>query len=91
MAFTKKIILTLSLALYMICPTPAQSPGGGCVPGGDECLSPTDIDGNGLFDDCVPCADIPIDGGTSLLLAAGAAYGIRELRKKRKNKNSPTK
>jgi hypothetical protein len=27
--------------------------------------------------------DVPIDGGISLLLAAGVGYGIKELRKKR--------
>lgn len=28
--------------------------------------------------------DVPVDGGVSLLLAAGAAYGLRKLRAKRK-------
>jgi hypothetical protein len=28
--------------------------------------------------------DVPIDGGVSLLLAAGVGYGIKELRKKRR-------
>ncbi len=27
--------------------------------------------------------DVPIDGGLSILLAAGVGYGIRELKKKR--------
>ncbi len=29
--------------------------------------------------------DVPIDGGISLLLAAGVGFGIKELRKKRNN------
>jgi hypothetical protein len=29
--------------------------------------------------------DVPIDGGLSVLLAAGVGYGVRELRKKRLN------
>ena len=29
--------------------------------------------------------DVPIDGGLSVLLAAGVGYGVRELKKKRLN------
>lgn len=29
--------------------------------------------------------DVPIDGGLSVLLAAGVGYGVRELRKKKLN------
>jgi hypothetical protein len=31
--------------------------------------------------------DVPIDGGLSVLLAAGVGYGIKELRKKKAEKN----
>jgi hypothetical protein len=31
--------------------------------------------------------DVPIDGGLSVLLAAGVGYGIKELRKKKVEKN----
>jgi len=31
--------------------------------------------------------DVPIDGGLSILLAAGVGYGIRELKKKKGDKN----
>ena len=31
--------------------------------------------------------DVPIDGGLSVLLAAGVGYGIRELRKNKAEKN----
>ena len=31
--------------------------------------------------------DVPIDGGLSVLFAAGVGYGIRELRKKKAEKN----
>nr|WP_162988766.1 hypothetical protein [Pedobacter schmidteae] len=29
--------------------------------------------------------DVPLDGGISLLLLTGAAYGVREIRRQRKN------
>jgi hypothetical protein len=32
--------------------------------------------------------DVPIDGGLSVLLAAGVGYGIKELRKKRTDDTS---
>jgi hypothetical protein len=42
----------------------------------------TEDDGGGItFDDNTN--DMPIDGGLSLLLAAGAAYGARRLRRRR--------
>lgn len=31
--------------------------------------------------------DVPIDGGLSLLLAAGAAYGVKKYRDHKKNNN----
>lgn len=33
-----------------------------------------------------PTSNIPIDGGISLLIAAGAAYGAKKVYDKRKNK-----
>lgn len=33
-----------------------------------------------------PDPDVPIDGGLSLLLAAGVGYGIKKIRDKRKEK-----
>ena len=33
-----------------------------------------------------PPAEIPIDGGASLLLAGGVAYGLKKLRDRRKKK-----
>ncbi|MBD2723863.1 hypothetical protein IC234_17170 [Hymenobacter sp. BT189] len=32
-----------------------------------------------------PAAEVPLDGGASLLLAAGAAYGLKRLRNRRKS------
>jgi hypothetical protein len=32
--------------------------------------------------------DVPIDGGLSILLAAGVGYGIKELRKKKIDSNN---
>lgn len=34
-----------------------------------------------------PPPPVPIDGGVGLLLAAGVGYGLREMRKRRKNGN----
>lgn len=33
--------------------------------------------------------DVPIDGGLSLLVAAGAAYGVKKYREHRKKNNEP--
>ena len=38
------------------------------------------------FGDDVP--DVPIDGGLSVLLAAGAVYGIKKIRDRKKNLDS---
>lgn len=35
--------------------------------------------------------DAPIDGGLSVLLAAGAAYGVKKYRDNRKKQNDPEK
>ena len=33
--------------------------------------------------------DVPIDGGLSLLVAAGAAYGVKKYREHKKKNNEP--
>ncbi len=33
-------------------------------------------------------ADVPIDGGLSILLAAGVGYGVKKIRDERKKKSS---
>ncbi len=38
-----------------------------------------------VFDDDVN--DVPVDGGLSLLVAAGVGYGVKKMRDKRKNTN----
>jgi len=45
----------------------AQGPGSGGPTPGDQ----------------TPATGVPIDGGASLLLASGAAYGIKKLRRRR--------
>ncbi|MBF9142844.1 hypothetical protein I2I01_14435 [Hymenobacter sp. BT439] len=35
-----------------------------------------------------PATDVPLDGGASLLLAAGAAYGLKRLRQSRRTAES---
>ncbi len=37
-----------------------------------------------IDDDGDPGADVPVDGGISLLVAAGVGYGAKQLRKKKK-------
>ena len=34
-------------------------------------------------------AGVPIDGGAGILLAAGAAYGLKKIRDYRKSRNNP--
>ncbi|MCC6180926.1 MAG: hypothetical protein IT237_03730 [Bacteroidia bacterium] len=64
--------------LFIVCCTtiifsmPPQPPGGG--PGGHP--------------DCWPPPCVPIDGGISLLIAAGAIYGGKKLYDARKEKNT---
>lgn len=58
--------------------------GGGLVSGDDPMISMDGEPGNpGGGDDTIIGDDIPVDGGLSLLLAAGAAYGARRLRRRR--------
>jgi hypothetical protein len=74
----KKILL---LFLFTLCstkllnagpPPPPPPPPGGGTGGNPACWPP-------------PC--VPIDGGISLLIAAGALYGGRKLYKQNKSKN----
>ena len=46
---------------------------------------PTLVHANSPFDDDV--LDTPIDGGLSLLVAAGVGYGAKKLKEKRSNKS----
>jgi hypothetical protein len=48
-----------------------------------NCFVPNAIAGPGLPE---PPEDTPIDGGVTLVLAATAAYGVKKLRDKRRNK-----
>jgi hypothetical protein len=67
--FKLKFFLPVFIILISISVI-AQPGGGGCPP--DEC---PDING-----DCQPCDEVPIDGGASWLLAAGAIYGFKRLK-----------
>ena len=72
------IILLFFPLFSKACPTPPICGYGECwIDNGTPC--PTA---------CGPCAEIPIDGGASLLLIAGGVYGINKIRKYRKLKNS---
>ena len=63
----KKLLFLLLLTL----PAAAQDPGTGeNSPGGPQQQAPADPTG------------VPIDGGASLLLAGGVAYGLRRLRQR---------
>jgi hypothetical protein len=64
-----KYITTAALLLLALT-SPAQTPGPG---GGPVSQEP----------DTTPPTSVPIDGGASLLLASGVAYGIKRLRRKR--------
>lgn len=48
-----------------------------------SCVAQDDPPGGGVGGD----PDIPLDGGISLLLAAGAAYGAKKIRDYRQDKN----
>jgi hypothetical protein len=45
-------------------------------------ILPTFLNAQPMFDDDVN--DVPVDGGLSLLVAAGVGYGAKKLRDKRK-------
>lgn len=51
------------------------------------CVSPVLNAQSGLDDPSIDDPAVPVDGGLSLLLAAGAAYGAGRLRRKAKGKD----
>jgi hypothetical protein len=65
--YTFKVIATFSFVAMMVLGTDvfAGPPGGGGGPGDD--------------DGCVPPPCVPIDGGISLLVAAGVALGGKKI------------
>ena len=65
-------LLSLSAALLAARPALAQV----TVPPDDDPASPGPTKGGGA-------TGVPIDGGASLLLAGGVAYGLRKLRQRR--------
>ena len=65
--------LALSVSMTVMAQDP-DNPGDGDPNIGDPGLPPTGPDG--LPDD--PDAEIPFDGGLSMLLAAGAVYGTKK-------------
>lgn len=70
-----RITLTAIITVFsvLICFAGPPPPPSGASGGGFACWPP-------------PC--VPIDGGISLLIAAGAMYGGRKLYKNQKEKNS---
>jgi len=48
-------------------------------------ILPTFLNAQPVFDDDVN--DVPVDGGLSLLVAAGIGYGAKKMRDKRKKNN----
>ncbi len=46
--------------------------------------TPTDPTTPPVIPPVTPPTAVPLDGGASLLLASGVAYGVRELRRRRK-------
>ena len=80
MKFFKLFISTTIILFFFIEAKSDIIPDPGCEPG--FCLD-TDLN------KCVPCTeDIPIDGGASLLLIAGGAYGINKISRYRKTLSS---
>ena len=65
--YTLKVIATFSFVAMMVVGTDvlAGPPGGGGGPGGDG--------------GCIPPPCVPIDGGISLLVAAGVALGGKKI------------
>lgn len=52
--------------------------------------STTNAPGDEPPDDSDPDPTVPFDGGITLLLAAGAAYGVKRIRDQRKKRNNPS-
>lgn len=65
----KSLIFTLTLTVFALG---AQAFQGGPGYPGDGCISPDDYE-------CNPDNPIPLDGGASILVAAGIAYGVRKI------------
>lgn len=69
------------MALFLLCSlTFYNSFGQDPADPGDPCFDP-DLPGCGGSDE-----GVPLDGGIGILLAAGAAYGLKKLNEKRNNK-----
>ncbi|MFD2718779.1 PID-CTERM protein-sorting domain-containing protein [Hymenobacter monticola] len=64
-----RLLPTLTLTLAFVGALSAQPGSGGPGPGTPITPTPTDV---------------PLDGGASLLLAGGVAYGLKRLRERRK-------
>lgn len=71
--FLSILILSFGITTYCFSGPPPHPSNGGSSGGHPSCWPP-------------PC--IPIDGGISLLIAAGAIYGGRKLYKNKKEENS---
>lgn len=73
--FLRRVVLLSGILLAGTLAAQAQLPGNGGNTGGPPAPVPA------------PQADptaVPIDGGASLLLASGVAYGLRRLRQRRR-------
>lgn len=73
-----KTVVFVLLAVFCNAYAQAQGPNDPGGPGGEEC-PPDSSD-----PDCDPDANVPIDGGASVLIAAGVAYGLKKVHDKRK-------
>jgi len=71
--FLSILVLTIGFSAFCLAGPPPHPSNGGTTGGTPGCWPP-------------PC--IPIDGGISLLIAAGAIYGGRKLYKNKKEENS---
>jgi len=71
--FLSILILTIGISTFCLAGPPPHPANGGT---------------NGGIPGCWPPPCIPIDGGISLLIAAGAIYGGRKLYKTKKEENS---
>ena len=67
-----KSFIVLTIVLLAVVPAFATGPGFN----------------TGVDDGCPPPLDIPLDGGMSLLAAAGVGYGIKKFRDMRKKEST---
>ena len=65
------LVAVFSMVAMAAVAQPGNEPPGGPDPNGPDPLDPTEV---------------PVDGGASLLLVAGASYGARKLKQFRKAK-----